>query len=150
MAKKTVISKRIDVESEDDVIGLSQQRTLYADQFSDGEKSIPDAQPFEAKSMDSVFQHYQPSASVTLRDEEGQNVDEEFAFRDIKDFDDEQLIAQSDHLRSEKAKADAYNAIIRQLKQNNALKTALKDAQARNHLKDAIRALLKELKDADK
>lgn len=149
MAKKTVISKRLDIESEDGVIGLSQQRTLYADQFTDGENSTPDETPFAATSMESVFEHYDPRVSVSMQDEEGQNVEEEFAFRDIKDFDDEQLIAQSDLLRGEKAKFDAYNAIIRQLKQNNALKTALKDAQARGHLKDAIRALLKELEDAD-
>lgn len=150
MANKTFYSKRKDIESEDGINGLSQQNTLYADQFTDVEYSTPDLIPFKATSMEEVFEHYDPRTTVSMQDEEGQNVNEEFAFRDIKDFDDEQLIAQSDHLRGEKAKADAYNAIIRQLKQNNALKTALKDAQARDHLKDAIRALLKELKDADK
>ena len=100
--------------------------------------------------MKDVFEHYQPcKEGVTLSTEEGGAVYEDFEFRQIKDFEDEQLIAQSELLSGKKAKIDAYNSVIRQLEKNKTLRNALKNAAARSDLKNALKALLAELEDAE-
>ena len=100
--------------------------------------------------MKDVFEHFHPSKEgVALETEEGGAVYEDFEFKSIKDFEDEQLIANSDLLSKEKSKIDAYNAVIRQLEKNKTLRNALKDAQAKGDLKNALAALLAELEDAE-
>ena len=151
MARKTVISKVIEENAQDGVIEFPQNRTLYADQFTDiAPNTDEDREGFKAKSMKDVFEHYQPSKEgVTLSTEEGGAVYEDFEFRQIKDFEDEQLIAQSELLSGKKAKIDAYNSVIRQLEKNKTLRNALKNDAARGDLKNALKALLAELEDAE-
>lgn len=151
MARKTVITKVLDANAQDGIIEFPQNRTLYADQFTDDAPvSDEDREGFKPKSMKDVFEHYQPHKDgIALETEEGGAVYEDFEFRQIKDFEDEQLIAQSSHLSGRKAKMDAYNSVIRQLEKNKNLRSTLKDASSRENLKNALKALLSELEDAN-
>ncbi len=151
MARKTVITKVLDANAQDGIIEFPQNRTLYADQFTDGApNSDEDREGFKAKSMKEVFEHYQPSKEgVALETEEGGAVYENFEFKQIKDFEDEQLIVQSNLLNSKKAKIDAYNSVIRQLEKNKTLRNTLKDDASKENLKNALKALLTELENAE-
>ncbi|MBR5688082.1 MAG: hypothetical protein IKX36_09005 [Prevotella sp.] len=151
MAKKTVISKVLDAEAQDGIIEFPQNRTLYADQFTDeAPNTDEEREGFKPKNMKEVFEHYQPGKKgVALETEEGGAAFEDFDFKSIKDFEDDQLIAQSELLSEEKAKIDAFNSVIRQLEKNKTLRNTLKDEAARGNLKDALKALLAELEDAE-
>ena len=151
MARKTVISKVLDVEAQDGIIEFPQNRTLYADQFTDEAPTTDeDREGFKPKNMNEVFEHYQPSKKgVTMETEEGGAVYEDFDFKSIKDFEDEQLISQSELMSGAKSKIDAYNSVIRQLEKNKTLRNTLKDEAARGNLKNALKALLAELEEAD-
>ena len=151
MARKTVISKVLDVEAQDGIIEFPQNRALYADQFTDeAPQSDEEREGFKAKSMKDAFEHFQPSKKgIALENEEGGAVYEDFDFKSIKDFEDEQLIEQSALLGAAKDKIDAYNSVIRQLEKNKSLRNALKDEAARGNLKDALKALLAELEEAE-
>lgn len=151
MAKKTVISKVLDANAQDGIIEFPQNRTLYADQFTDKPPyTDEDREGFKPKNMKEVFEHYQPGKEgVALETEEGGAVYENFYFKQIKDFEDDQLIEQSEYLREKKAKVDAYNSVIRQLEKNKTLRNALKDDVSRENLKNALKALLAELEAAE-
>lgn len=151
MARKTVISKVLDVEAQDGIIEFPQNRILYADQFTDEAPTTDeDREGFKPKNMNDVFEHYQPSKNgVTMETEDGGAVYEDFDFKSIKDFEDEQLIAHSDLMSGAKNKIDAYNSVIRQLEKNKTLRNALKDEAARGNLKNALKALLAELDEAE-
>lgn len=151
MAKKTVITKVLDANAQDGIIEFPQNRTLYADQFTDvAPNTDEDREGFKAKSMKEVFEHYQPSKEgIALETEEGGAVYENFEFRQIKDFEDDQLIEQSELLSGKKAKIDAYNSVIRQLEKNKTLRNTLKDDSSKENLKNALKALLTELEDAE-
>lgn len=151
MARKTVISKVLDADAQDGIIEFPQNRTLYADQFTDeAPNSDEDREGFKPKNMKEVFEHYQPSKNdVALETEEGGAVYENFDFKSIKDFEDQSLIEQSELLGAEKGKIDAYNSVIRQLEKNKTLRNTLKDEAARGNLKNALKALLAELEEAE-
>lgn len=151
MARKTVISKVLDAEAQDGIIEFPQNRTLYADQFTDeAPNTDEDREGFKPKNMKDVFEHYQPSKNgVALETEEGGAVFESFDFKSIKDFEDEALIEQSELLGAEKGKIDAYNSVIRQLEKNKTLRNTLKDEAARGNLKNALKALLAEIEAAE-
>lgn len=151
MARKTVISKVVEENAQDGIIEFPQNRTLYADQFTDmAPNTDEEREGFKAKSMKDVFEHFQPSKEgITLSTEEGGAVYEDFQFKQIKDFEDEQLIAQSELLSSKKTKIDAYNSVIRQLEKNKTLRNALKNSAAHDDLKNALKALLAELEETE-
>ena len=151
MARKTVISKVLDVEAQDGIIEFPQNRALYADQFTDeAPQSDEDREGFKAKSMKDVFEHYQPSKKdVALENEEGGAVFEDFDFKSVKDFEDDALIANSELMSAAKGKIDAYNSVIRQLEKNKSLRNALKDEKAKGNLKNALKALLAEIEQAE-
>jgi predicted component of type VI protein secretion system len=151
MARKTVISKVLDVEAQDGIIEFPQNRALYADQFTDeAPQSDEDRAEFKAKNMKDVFEHYQPSKKgIALENEEGGAVYEDFDFKSLKDFEDESLIEQSALMGAAKDKIDAYNAVIRQLEKNKSLRSAMKDPTQRGNLKNALQALLAELDEAE-
>ena len=152
MARKTVITKVLDVDAQDGIIEFPQNRTLYADQFTDeAPNSDEEREGFKPKNMKDVFEHFQPSKKgVALTTEEGGAAFEDFSFKSIKDFEDEQLIEQSELLSTEKGKIDALNSVISQLEKNKTLRNALKDEAARNNLANALKALLAEIEDAEK
>lgn len=151
MARKTVISKVLDADAQDGIIEFPQNRTLYADQFTDeAPYTDEDREGFKPKNMKEVFEHYQPSKNgVALETEEGGAVYESFEFKSIKDFEDDSLIDQSELLGAEKGKIDAYNSVIRQLEKNKTLRNTLKDEAARGNLKNALKALLAEIEEAE-
>ena len=151
MARKTVISKVLDVEAQDGIIEFPQNRALYADQFTDeAPQSDEDRAEYKAKNMKDVFEHYQPSKKgIALENEEGGAVYEDFDFKSLKDFEDESLIEQSALMGAAKDKIDAYNAVIRQLEKNKSLRSAMKDPTQRGNLKNALQALLAELDEAE-
>ena len=150
MARKTVISKVLPAKAEDGIIEAPNNKTLYADQFTE-EPPLNDEQRagFKAKNMKEVFEHYQPQkGGVALETEDGGSVYENFEFKSVKDFEDEQLINQSPLLTKEQEKIDAFNSVIRQLEKNKSLRNTLKDATARGNLKNSLKALLAELEEA--
>lgn len=151
MAKKTVITKVLDVDAQDGIIEFPQNRTLYVDQFTDKAPTTDEEREgFKPKNLKEVFEHYQPAKEgVALETEDGGSVYEDFVFRQIKDFEDEQLIGQSALLSDKKAKIDAYNAIIRQLQKNKPLRNALKDPASRESLLNVLKSLSAEIEDAE-
>ena len=151
MARKTVITKILDVNAQDGIIEFPQNRTLYVDQFTDeAPNTDEEREGFKPKNMKEVFEHYQPSKEgIALETEDGGSVYENFVFRQIKDFEDDQLIEQSAQLSDKKAKIDAFNAIIRQLEKNKPLRNALKDAASRDNLITVLKSLLQEIEQAE-
>ena len=139
------------MDAQDGIIEFPQNRTLYADQFTDDPpQTDEEREGFKPHNMNDVFEHYQPSKNgVALETEDGGAVYEDFPFKSIKDFEDEQLIMSSALLSAEKGKIDAYNAVVHQLEKNKTLRNTLKDESARDNLKNALKALLNELDEAE-
>lgn len=150
MARKTVITELVEEEGKDGIVLIPQNKTLYADQFTDKAPNTDEERKgFQAKNMDAVFAHYLPSKEIQLEDEQGGTVNETFRFNSILDFEDEQLIEHSDYLRSEQDKIDALDKVLYQLEHNMTLRNVLKDENARNNFSAALKAMLAELETAD-
>lgn len=151
MAKKTVITKVLDANTQDGVIEFPQNRTLYVDQFTDNAPNTDEEREgFKPKNLNEVFEHYRPTKEgIALETEDGGSVYEDFEFHQIKDFEDDQLIEQSVLLSDKRAKIDAYNAIIRQLQKNKGLQNALKDASSKASLLNVLKSLKAEIDEAE-
>ena len=151
MSSNTILARIKEESGKDEFQWLSQNRTFYADQFTEeGPSSDDDRATIAPKSMKEVFEHYQPQKTkVELEDENGSPIYEDIKFRNIDDFEDEQIIANSQYLNNERSKIESYNSIIRHLEKNKLLRNALKDSKAREELKNALKALIAELEESN-
>ena len=96
--------------------------------------------------VEAVFEHYKPKVDMTFENEEGVMVRETLHFKNLGDFGVKGITAQSKFLGDLNSKREQYQKIIKQLKTNKLLKTALAEGETRESLIQSLELLLGELK----
>lgn len=144
MARKTVITKVLDVNTSQAIIEFPQNRTLMVEQFTDNAPTKAEMQK-DFSSLQDIFDFFKPNVTMQFEDAQGKTVKENLAFSELKDFEADQLLKNSDFLKSLKMDKDAYEKIALQLKKNKPLKEALMNEDSRQNLIKVLQALLAEL-----
>ncbi len=145
MAKKTVITKVLDVNTSDAIVEFPQNRTLMVEQLTDTPPSKAEIQKDFACLQD-LFDHYQPNIkNLEYEDLQGKTVKEDLAFRELKDFEPDSVIKNSQFLSDLKMTRDSYDKVEQQLMRNKALRDALSNEESRQNLVKSLQALLAEL-----
>jgi predicted component of type VI protein secretion system len=101
------------------------------------------------KTIDDVFEHFKPNVEVEFEDENGALKKEELKFNSLLDFRRDGIINQSDLLKKLQIQQDACNAIIKRLKTNKILKTALQNPEAKKSFIQALQATINEIDNAN-
>ncbi len=101
------------------------------------------------KTIDEVFDHFKPGIEVEFEEENGALRKEELKFNSLLDFKKDGIINQSDFLKKLQTQQDACNAIVKKLKTNKILKTALQNAEAKNSFLQALQAAINEIDNAN-
>ena len=126
---------------------IPQNRTLIAGKLTPNTPIKP--QVVEGlKTVDDVFEHFQPELKIPFEDAEGGTVNEDIRFNNLGDFGKKGIIGKSDFLQGLEIESVQYQKIIKQLKTNKVLKMALEDADAKESLLATIDALIGEIKEA--
>lgn len=97
------------------------------------------------KNPEAVFAHFKPEVAVEFEDAQGTVVPEKLRFASLGDFGKKGIIGQSDFLRSLAAETDDLQKLLRQLKSNKILKTALENPETKVAFLAAIEAMMDEL-----
>lgn len=124
---------------------ISPNRTLVAQKLT----AMPPVKPEVVTgltSVDDVFQHYKPNIEVAFENEMGSTVKETLQFGNVGDFGLKGMTRQSKFLGSLDAKQEQYQKIMKQLKTNKLLKSAIATKEGRESLVGALQSLLSELK----
>ncbi|MEN7551940.1 hypothetical protein AAG747_28760 [Rapidithrix thailandica] len=123
---------------------IPQNRTLIVQKLTSDAPVKP--QTVEGlQTVEQVFEHYKPSVKVNFEDAEGGMHPEELKFSNLADFGIKGATNQSKFLHNLEVEKEQYKKIIKQLKTNKILKTALDDADAKQALLGAIENLIAEL-----
>jgi len=166
MSKENYLSRIEDEESFAGIEGLSQNKTLYADQFTADvnfeNKGLAMTEVEEngqkrgvyPRTLKEVFAYFKPSIETSFVTEEGGSVRETLHFKEMKDFDINNgkgnLINNSPFLNDLRSKKENCETVQRQIEKNVRLRDILKDAEAKNELKELLESMLMELKEANK
>ena len=126
---------------------ISSNRTLLAQKLTT--KPTKPEPVTGLKTLNEVFDHFQPSAKVEFADEDGAPVNEEFHFKNVGDFTKQGITEQSSFLKELNAQQDNYHAFIKQLKSNKILKSALNNPEAKAAYLAALQAMIQEIDQAD-
>jgi hypothetical protein len=95
--------------------------------------------------VEAVFDHYKPNVNVGFEDEKGVTKNENLRFTNLGDFGVKGITAQSALLSDLNMKHDQYLKIMKQLKTNKMLKTAMNEPNGKENIVAALNALVTEL-----
>lgn len=147
--KENFISMAPDEESNAKVSPIDNNKTLMIDQYtSDAEPGNPEFVE-NIQTISDAFAHFQPKVEVDFVDEEGGSVNETLHFGELRDFEAQggkgRLVSNSQFLSGVKQKIDTNVKIRKSIEQNRKLRDILKDAAAKEELKEMLQAMLEEL-----
>lgn len=124
---------------------IQSNKVLMAEKLTD----LPPVKPEIVEGLtnvEAVFEQYKPKVEMTFENEDGVMVHETLHFKNLGDFGVKGMTAQSKFLGDVNAKREQYQKIIKQLKTNKLLKTALAESDSRESLIQSLELLLGELK----
>ena len=124
---------------------IPQNRTLMAEKLTKNAPMKPQM-IHGLQTIDQVFANFKPAVDVEFEDADGKSIKETLNFSGLADFSIKGITEQSEFLKDNTAQKDEYFKIMKQLKSNKILKTALADPDAKNALLDTIYAMIAELK----
>ena len=147
--KENFISMAPDEESNAKVSPIDNNKTLMIDQYtSDAEPGNPEFVE-DIQNINDAFAHFKPKVEVDFVDEEGGSVNEVLEFNELRDFEAQggkgNLVRNSQFLSGMKQKIDTSAKIRKSIEQNRKLRDILKDASAKEELKEMLQAMLAEL-----
>ncbi len=123
---------------------IPQNRTLMAEKLTRDAPVKPDV-VHGLQTIDQVFEHFKPEISMDFEDAHGVGFKESLSFVGLGDFGVKGIINQSEFLKSNATQKDEFLKIIKQLKSNKILKSALADPDAKQALLNAIQGMITEL-----
>ena len=97
------------------------------------------------QTIEQVFDQFKPAVEVEFADAEGQARKETLSFSNLGDFGVKGITEQSAFLRDVTTQQDQYQKIVKQLKTNKILKSALENPEAKQAMIDSIHSLIQEL-----
>lgn len=135
-------------EGQEAILEIQQNKTLIAQKLTTKTPAKPEIVT-GLKTIDEVFEHFDPKINVVFEDNKGQSVKEELAFKNVGDFSIKGMMEQSPFLNDLKTKNEQYVKLIKQLKTNKILKLALQDADAKQSIIDSIETLINEINQSE-
>ncbi len=125
---------------------IPMNRTLFVQKLTNDPAIKPEIVQ-DLKTTDEVFAHYKPNVDVEFENAEGAPVQENLHFNNLGDFGAKNITAQSNFLKQLNIEQDQYQKIIKQIKTNKLLKTALENGDNKAAFADALRAMIQELEE---
>jgi len=166
MSKENYLSRIEDEESSARIEGLSQNKTLYVDQFTSdvnfenrglAMKEVEEngqKRGVYPRSMKEVFAYFKPKIEVEFTGEGGETKNELLNFNEMKDFEINNgkgnLINNSAFLSNLRSRKENCENVQKQIEKNARLRDILKNAEARGELKALLESILGELNEANK
>ena len=123
---------------------IPQNRTLMAEKLTKDTPVKPEI-VHGIQTVEQGFEHYKPEVAIDFEDADGTTKKETLNFKNLGDFGVKGITEQSESLKDNASQKEEYLKIIKQLKSNKILKSALSDADAKKALLDAIQGMVAEL-----
>ena len=125
---------------------IPQNRTLFVEKLTQDQPIKPEVVT-GLKTIEEVFDHYKPEVEVEFEDIDGVGRKENLNFKNLGDYGAKGITGQSKFLKDLSTEKDQYIKVVKQLKTNKILKTALETPEAKQALLESIRALLTEIEE---
>lgn len=136
----------VKLDADEAIIAIPQNRTLVAQKLTVDAPVKPELVE-GITNVEKAFEHFKPEVKVNFETVDGATKVEVLNFKNLGDFGIKGITTQSNFLSDLETEKDQYQKIIRQLKSNKILKSALEDPEAKKALLESLSSLINELKD---
>jgi hypothetical protein len=123
---------------------LQQNKTLMVQKLTHDDPIKPEIVE-GLTNTEAVFDHFKPAIDMEFSSEEGSTVKETLKFANLGDFGSKGITNQSEYLKGLKDKQDEFLKIVKQLRTNKLLLTAMKDPENKAAIMSALENLKSEL-----
>ncbi|MBQ4821267.1 hypothetical protein [Aquimarina sp. MMG016] len=134
----------VKTDASEAILEIGQNKTLLVQKLTQ-DQPIKPVIVNGLTSVESVFENYKPQVDVEFEDSDGVESKESLKFNNLGDFGKKGIINQSKYLNDLDTEKDQYLKVVKQLKSNKILKTALADPDAKEALLRSIQSLMAEL-----
>lgn len=100
------------------------------------------------KTIEEVFAHFKPNLEMEFQGEDGSTQSDKLNFANLGDFGSKGITNQSGFLKDLELKKNEFAKIIKQLKSNKALKTALENPETRAAFLQSLQSMVQEIDEA--
>ncbi len=135
----------VKTDASEAILEIPQNRTLMAEKLTKDPPVKPEI-AHGLQTIEQVFEHYRPEIGMDFQDADGATKKETLSFKNLGDFGVKGITEQSEFLKDLTTQKEEYMRIIKQLKSNKILKTAMADPDAKQALLDAIQGMVSELR----
>jgi outer membrane translocation and assembly module TamA len=134
-------------DASDAISLISENRTLFIQKLT---KDAPFGQEFvkDLTTPEAVFNHFKPNVDVEFEGEDGSSKEETLHFSKLSDFGSQGISGQSKFLQQLSLQEDAYLKLVKELKSNKAIQTAMQNKESKQAFLTALAAMIKELEEA--
>lgn len=136
----------VQTDANEAIQAIPQNRTLLVEKLTQ-DQPIKPVVVKGLKTVEDVFQHFDPKVEVEFENAEGVLKKEELNFSNLGDFGGKGITRQSKFLKDLNTEKEQYIKVIKQLKTNKILKAALTNPEAKVALIESIKALLTEIEE---
>lgn len=134
-------------DASESIADIPKNRTLMIEKLTEDEPTKPQM-AYDLKTVEEVFAHFKPKVDVEFDKEDGSTSKETLNFSNLGDFGSKGITNQSGFLNDLNQKQEQYLKIIKQLKSNKLLKSALDNADTKEAFLGVLSALIQELEDS--
>ncbi|WP_062061851.1 hypothetical protein [Aquimarina longa] len=134
----------VQTDANEAISEIGQNKTLLIQKLTQDQPLKPEIVT-GLTSIDHVFNHYAPEAEIEFEDADGVETKETLKFRHLGNFGKKGIVDQSKYLSDLDTEKDQYLKVVKQLKSNKILKTALADPDAKEALLKSIQSLIAEI-----
>ncbi|MDY8138325.1 hypothetical protein [Aquimarina sp. 2201CG5-10] len=134
----------IKTDASEAILEIGQNKTLLVQKLTNDQPIKPEVVS-GLTSVEAVFENYKPEIDVDFENADGVESKETLKFNNLGDFGKKGIVNQSKYLNDLSTEKDQYLKVVKQLKSNKILKTALADPEAKEALIRSIESLIAEL-----
>lgn len=125
---------------------IAHNKTLLIQKLTHNEPLKPEKAE-GLKTIKEVFNHYKPNVNVEFEKYDGSTITETLHFTNLGDFSAKNIIGQSQHLNNVSIEKEMSLSVIKQLKSNKTLKSALDNEETKNAFVNALKSFVSELEE---
>ncbi len=127
---------------------IAHNKTLFVQKLTDSDPIKPEKVE-GLKTVQDVFNHYEPQVQVEFENQDGTLIPETLRFANLGDFAAQSMIKQSRHLNNVQIEKEMSISVLKQLKSNRTLQTTLANEETKNAFVSALKSFIRELEEND-
>lgn len=139
--------QEVPTDGSEAIADIPMNRTLMIESLTSDAPGKPEVVQ-GLKTLDEVFQHFKPRVELDFEKEDGSTIQEQLMFGNLGDFGTKGITNQSVFLKDLLKQKEDYAKLIKQLKSNKILRTAIENPESKEAFISALQSLLQEIEDA--